>query len=353
MLARVGQKLLLRPEDLRPSEEAWEVIGVFNPGAVRVGPEVLMLVRVAERPREQRPGYTALPRWDADAGMTVDWVADEELERVDPRVVRCKADGLLRLTFLSHLRLVRLGDGRQVRELSEVAFRPESPWEEFGVEDPRITPIGDRYWFTYVAVSRHGAATALASTTDFVTFQRHGIIFCPENKDIVLLSERIDGQYVAIHRPNPATHFTPPEMWLARSPDLIHWGQHQPLFGGAEAWETGRIGAGPPPLRTTDGWLLMYHGNRHPEVPGEVGEYVAAALLLDAERPERIMRHTREPILAPEAEFERQGFVGNVVFPTALVESGETLLVYYGASDAFTAMVELRRDELEAALCAA
>lgn len=350
MLTRVEEQLLLRPEDLRPSRDDWEVIGVFNPGAVRVGPEVVLLVRVAERPRQQRPGYTPLPRWEPGLGMTVDWLADEEIERIDPRVVRRKADGLLRLTFLSHLRLVRMGDGRRVREFSDVAFRPESPWEEFGVEDPRITPIGDRYYFTYVAVSRHGAATALASTRDFQSFERHGIIFCPENKDVVLLPERIDGQYVAIHRPNPATRFTPPEMWLARSADLIHWGQHAPLFGGAEAWETGRIGAGPPPLRISEGWLLLYHGNRHPEVPGEVGEYVAAALLLDAQQPERIVRRSRAPILAPQAAFERQGFVGNVVFPTGIVDAGETLLVYYGASDAFTALVELRRGELEEAL---
>jgi predicted GH43/DUF377 family glycosyl hydrolase len=350
MLTRTFENLLLRPEDLPPSRDDLEVIGVFNPGAVRIGQEVVLLVRVAERPRERRPGFSALPRWDPGAGLVVDWVPNAELEPLDPRVVRRTADGLKRLTFISHLRLVRLGDGRAVTGLTEVSFHPQEEWEEFGVEDPRITRIGDRFYFTYVAVSRHGAATALASTSDFRSFKRHGIIFPCENKDVVLFPEPIGGKYVGIHRPNPATLFAPPEMWIARSPDLAHWGQHATLFGGAETWEAGRIGAGPPPLRVDDGWLLMYHGNRKPERPGEVGEYVAAALLLDADDPSRIVRRSREPILVPEADFERQGFVGNVVFPTGIVEADDRLLVYYGASDSFTAVVEVARDELLAAV---
>ena len=222
----------------------------------------------------------------------MEWVPDAELEPIDPRVVRRKADGLVRLTFLSHLRVVRCGDGRSVESVTEVCFTPQSEWEEFGVEDARITPLDGRFWFTYVAVSRHGAATALASTTDFRTFDRHGIIFCPENKDVVLFPQRVGGAYAALHRPNGATPFTRPEMWLARSPDLTHWGRNEPLYGGSGAWETGRIGAGPPPIRTADGWLALYHGNRHPTRPGEVGAYAAGALLLDLENPARVLCRT-------------------------------------------------------------
>src|SRR5262249_49033062 len=160
-----------------------------------------------------------------------------------------------------------------------IRIDPESWTEEFGVEDARITAIGDRYWITYVAVSRHGASTAMASTTDFQTFERHGIIFCVENKDVVLFSDRIGPDYVAIHRPNGATPFTRPEMWLARSHDLRCWGMHEPMSWGPGGWETGRVGAGPPPIRTPEGWLLIYHGNRAPERPGEVGIYSVGALL--------------------------------------------------------------------------
>jgi beta-1,2-mannobiose phosphorylase / 1,2-beta-oligomannan phosphorylase len=350
MIRRRFERLLLRPSDLRPSRDDLEVIGVFNPGAVLAGDEVVLLVRVAERPRERRAGLTALPRWDAEAGLVIDWVPEEQLEPLDPRVVRRREDGLVRLTFLSHLRVVRCGDGRSVREVTDIHFGPASEPEEFGVEDARITPIGDRYYFTYVAVSRHGAATALASTADFRTFERHGIIFCTENKDVLLFPGRIAGAYVALHRPNGATPFTKPEMWLARSPDLIHWGGHEPLHSGRGIWETGRIGGGPPPIRMPDGWLELYHGNRFPTRPGEVGAYAAGALLLDAEDPAVVRRRTPEPVFEAQADFERQGFVPDVVFPTGIVEAGDRLLVYYGAADAVTAVVEFARDELLAAL---
>ena len=207
------------------------------------------------------------------SGLTIDWVPDAELEPVDPRVVRRKADGLVRLTFTSHLRVVRCGDGRAVQEVTGVTFRPQEEVEEFGVEDPRITPLDGRFYFTYVAVSRHGPATALACTTDFRTFERHGVIFCPENKDVVLFPERIGGTYAALHRPVCGTPFTRPEMWVARSPDLIHWGTHAPLGVSGGEWQSGRVGAGPPPVRVPGGWLAIYHGNRHPTRPGEVGTY--------------------------------------------------------------------------------
>jgi len=351
MVRRLFERLLLEPQDLPPSREDFEVIGAFNPGAVRLGDEVILLVRVAERPREQRSGWTALPRWDAEEGLTIDWMPDEQLEPLDPRVVRLKSDGLIRLTFISHLRVVRCGDGRSVESIDGACFRPASILEEFGVEDPRITPIGDRVYFTYVAVSRHGAATALASTKDFETFDRHGIIFCPENKDVVLFPEMIGGAYASLHRPNGATPFTIPEMWLARSTDLLHWGGHTPLQRGCADWETGRIGAGTPPLRTPEGWLEIYHGNRRSTRPGEVGVYSAGAMLLDLADPTRVLRRSAEPLLVPTADFERHGFVGGVGFPTGIVETGETLLLYYGAADTSTAVVELDRSEMLATLC--
>jgi beta-1,2-mannobiose phosphorylase / 1,2-beta-oligomannan phosphorylase len=321
----------------------FEVVGAFNPGAIVALGEVILLVRVAERPSERRAGFTALPRWSPGEGLVIDWLPDDALEVVDPRVVKRKADGLVRLTFISHLRVVRCGDGRSVTDVTGGRFLPETGLEEFGVEDPRITAIGDRFYFTYVAVSRHGAATALASTTDFHRFDRHGVIFCPENKDVVLFSEQLDGQYVALHRPNAATPFCRPEMWVARSPDLIHWGRHECLHGGGAEWETGRVGAGTPPVRVDDGWLEIYHGNRQPTRPGEVGMYSTGGLLLDPNNPARILSRTAASIFEPTADFERRGFVPDVVFPTGIVEAGDSYLVYYGAADSCTAVVEFSR----------
>ncbi len=346
ILKRHFERLLLSPGDLKPLRDDFEVVGAFNPGAIVAGGEVILLVRVAERPRERRAGFTALPRWAPGEGLVIDWVPDDKLEPVDPRVVKGKADGLVRLTFISHLRVVRCGDGRSVTQVSDVHFLPDTGLEEFGVEDPRITAIEGRFFFTYVAVSRHGAATALASTTDFRCFDRHGVIFCPENKDVVLFPERIDGQYVGLHRPNAATPFCRPEMWVARSPDLIHWGRHECLHGGGAEWETGRVGAGTPPVRVDGGWLEIYHGNRQPTRAGEVGTYATGVLLLDATNPARVLRRTATSIFEPTADFERHGFVPDVVFPTGIVESSDSYLIYYGAADSCTAVVEFSKDDV-------
>ena len=172
------------------------------------------------------------------------------------------------------------------------------------------------------------------------------MIFCPENKDVVLFPERIDGRYVALHRPNAATPFCRPEMWVARSSDLVHWGGHECLHGGGAEWETGRVGAGTPPLWTDLGWLEIYHGNRQPTKPGEVGTYATGVLLLDLNNPAKVLGRSAGSIFEPTAEYERHGFVPDVVFPTGIFEAGDSFLVYYGAADCCTAVVEFSRDEL-------
>ena len=362
MLNRLANTCLLRPQDIPPSQNM-KVVGVFNPGAAEINGEVVLTVRVAEAPKEVRPGFTGLPRWEFSPSSTegtiaVDWFPDDELAAEDVRVVVTKANGLKRLTSVSHLRVVRSPDGMAVDE-SAVAessrIVPAEHYESYGIEDPRITKIDDTYYVTYVAVSEHGASTALASTDDFVSFRRHGIVFPPENKDVVLFPARIDGKYWAMHRPNPNQHFHHPEIWTARSDDMALWGRHEPLPPPGSrreddhaGWRTGRIGAGCPPVMTADGWLAIYHGNdKTPDSPtDDVGVYSAGALLLDGEDPRKILKRSRGPVMAPETHFERQGFVPNVVFPTGIVERPESWLVYYGAADSAVGMVEFSKDEL-------
>ncbi len=262
MIRRISEHLLLRPEDVKPLRDDFTVIGVFNPGAVRIGGDIVLLARVAEKPLECRPGFVGLPRWDADGHIEVDWVSEREVEQADPRVVRRKEDDLLRLTSISHLRVFRSRDSSLADWTPGATFLPASLREEFGVEDPRITEIDGRYWITYVAVSRYGAATALASTNDLETFERHGVVFCPENKDVVLFPQQVNSQYVSLHRPNPSSRFSRPQIWLARSPNLLHWGQHECVYGGSAEWEGGRVGAGSPPIAVQEGWLEIYHGSR-------------------------------------------------------------------------------------------
>jgi predicted GH43/DUF377 family glycosyl hydrolase len=350
MIRRLFEKLLLRPDDLKPRRDDFTVIGVFNPGAVKFKDKIVLLARVAEKPTERRPGFVGLPRHGSEGEVVVDWVAEEELEQFDPRVARCKSDNLLRLTSISHLRVFHGCDDLSGFLPSGPMVLPESPMEEFGIEDPRITEIEGKFWITYVAVSRHGAATALASTEDFATFERHGLVFCPENKDVVLFPGNVDGQYLSLHRPNPSQQFSRPQIWLARSPDLLHWGEHECVFSGNSDWESDRVGAGAPPIATDEGWLEIYHGSQRATFAGEVGAYSAGALLLDRTNPARVLRRSQGPIMKPTADFERSGFVANVVFPTALVDLDETLRVYYGASDKYVGVAEFSRKELMAAL---
>ena len=235
----------------------------------------------------------------------------------------------------------------RIDDLNGTVFLPANEMEEFGLEDPRITQIGDRYYITYVAVSRHGPATALASTTDFKTLDRHGIIFCPENKDVVLLPERVNGEYVALHRPLGDMPFCRPEMWIARSPDLVHWGRHEYLFAGAGEWEDGRVGAGAPPIEVPEGGSKFIMEIVLQRSVGEVGAYCAGAMLLGERRSwAACSKSAAMRSCSRGADFENEGFVSKVVFPTGVVEEDDRLLIYYGASDKYCAMVEVSRDDV-------
>ncbi|XZE56343.1 glycoside hydrolase family 130 protein [Planctomycetaceae bacterium SH139] len=347
MIARRSNLLLLEPRALQPSHGELEVIGVFNPAVARVGDSLYMLARVAERPAEQRAGWTALPHWSSQGIVGANWVRDAELIHSDARVVWESNSGNLRLTSVSHLQLFRLANGKSESSWEFVAaILPEGPWEAYGIEDPRVTKIDDTYWITYVAVSQSGAATALMSTTDFVKFDRHGIIFASENKDVVLFPGRVNGDFLALHRPNPHSHFSPPQIWLARSPDLIHWGRHEFVLGGMRAWEGDRVGSGTPPLLCDEGWLTLYHGSTLSNVAGRVGCYCVGALLLDRDQPGRVLARSNQPIMQPTTNFETSGFVPDVIFPTAMIESGDELQVFYGAADTCVASAWFSKQSL-------
>ncbi|MGB7346466.1 MAG: glycoside hydrolase family 130 protein [Pirellulaceae bacterium] len=338
--------LLLQPHDIQASCCDWDVIGVFNPSVAMVGEELVMLARVAERPAEQRAGWTPLPRWNATASTEVDWVRDADLIHTDARVLAMKNSGNLRLTSVSHFQIFRATKLNHDSWEFAGSLLPEGPWEEFGIEDPRITKIDETYWITYVAVSRLGAATALMSSADLVTFQRHGIIFPSENKDVVLFPSRIAGDFAALHRPNPHSHFSPPQIWLAYSPDLIHWGRHEFVLGGVHAWEGDRVGSGTPPILCDEGWLTLYHGSTPSSIAGKVGRYCAGALLLDRDQPGRVLARSSEPIMQPTSDFETSGFVPNVVFPTAMLDRGDELQVFYGAADTCVAAGRFSKQSL-------
>ncbi len=333
---RAPENPIIAPEDVSPSADGYEVIGVFNAGVARYADEVVLLVRVAERPISNDPNVVLAAFLDVAQGKIVTAPfarSDPENDLSDPRLI--VRQGRTYLTSISHLRLARSTDGIHFTVDEHPAVGPTDAYESLGVEDPRITRIANTYYITYVAVSPLGVTTVLASTRDFASFERHGVIFHPENKDVVLLPEAIDGRYYAIHRPHSPL-FGKNDMWIAESPDLICWGRHRHLMGLREGfWDETRIGAGAAPFRIEEGWLEVYHGaNRD-------NRYCLGAALLDAREPWNVLARSARPIFEPEADYERAGFFGQVVFSCGLLFEENTLKIYYGAADTSICYAEL------------
>ena len=331
---------------LRPSQPELEVVGVFNPAVTRHDGMVVALLRIAERQRGSPPGEITATTYNPDS-KRLDvrrWRRDAQVVDVsDPRVI--VTEGRTWLTSISHLRLARSGDGIHFDVEPAAALFPASAYESFGIEDPRITPIDGTYWINYTAVSEQGIATALASTRDFTTFERHGIIFPPPNRDVTIFPERIDGRYLALHRPMP-TGIGAPAIWIASSTDLRAWGDHRFVAGArAGQWDDAKIGGGAVPFRVRtgngDAWLAIYHG-----VTRSSTAYSLGALLLDAREPARVIARSREPILKPDAAYERQGFFGGVVFTCGALVDGDRVRVYYGAADGVTAVADLSLQQM-------
>ena len=221
----------------------------------------------------------------------------------------------------------------------EPAFAPKEQYEKWGCEDPRITELEGELFITYVALSRAASAgggpprTAVASTRDLRSFRRYGVITPPgaDDKDTVLFPEKIQRKYAVLHRPHNwvGTEYGTerPSIWIAYSDDLRSLHGHRVVMKPEQNWESEKIGSGPPPIRTKEGWLLIYHG------VDENSVYRAGVAVLDLKDPSRVKSRSPDPILEPEREYERIGDVPDVVFPTGATVVDGNLFVYYGGAD--------------------
>ncbi|MFN2400659.1 MAG: glycoside hydrolase family 130 protein [Gemmatimonadaceae bacterium] len=343
---RAAENPILTPDMIRPSRPDLDVVGVFNPGVTRHEGDVVLLLRVAETPKQVSAGEISAPVYNADSRRLEirRWLRDAEgVDSSDPRIVI--ADGTTFLTSMSHLRVARSTGGIHFEVDAAPALSPATAYESYGIEDPRITLMDGTYWINYSAVSACGISTALASTRDFKTFDRHGIIFPPNNRDVTIFPERINGRYAALHRPMPAG-LGHPAIWAASSSDLISWGDHRIVAAARPGfWDDAKIGGGAVPflVRTgnQDGWLAIYHG-----VTTSPPAYSLGALLLDARDPARVIARSREPILRPETGYEREGFFGGVVFTCGLLSEGDLVRIYYGAADGVTAVADLSLEQI-------
>jgi predicted GH43/DUF377 family glycosyl hydrolase len=266
-------------------------------------------------------------------GLTTFRRDDPKFDFADPREIKLVADPRsVFLTSMSHLRVARSFDGVRFTVDEKPFLFPGNRYEQFGCEDPRLTSIEGRIYINYTSVSNLGISTSLAVTDDFVSVERLGIIFSPDNRDVCLFPRRIKGYYWALHRPAPL-HFGAPEIWLAKSPDLIHWGDHRILAEHrGNGWESNKIGGGAPMLETEKGWLQVYHG------VDDRQRYCLGALLLDLHDPAIVIRRLDTPIAEPTEPYEVTGFFNNVVFACGAIITGDKLQVYYGAADRVVAL---------------
>ncbi|MDU4694758.1 MULTISPECIES: glycoside hydrolase family 130 protein [Paenibacillus] len=352
-IERAVNNPLITPKDVKPSFPDWEVLGVFNAGVAEYQGEVILLLRVAECPRQNDPRHVLVPVLDVKVPNSVSEPAvqiekvdkdDPNLDFSDPRVIRDREGGTVYLTTISHFRVARSQDGLTFTVEEKPSIWPTDPLERWGIEDPRITRLGDRYHIAYSAVSEKGVAVGRLTTADFASFRREGLILAPTNKDVALFPAEIDGKYYMLHRPVPEG-IGQPEIWLAESPDLEHWGNHRFLMGLREGkWDGARIGAGCVPIQTEAGWLILYHGADRSH------RYCMGAALLDLQDPGRILARMEEPLIVPEAEYETSGFFHSVIFACGAVLRGEQVMMYYGASDDSIACASFRLPQLLEAL---
>ena len=243
---------------------------------------------------------------------------------------------------LSHLCAARSANGfdewRIDREPTLDANPRNYPEEIWGIEDPRITyvPELEQYAIAYTSFSRGGPGVSLALTRDFRSFERYGVIMSPEDKDAALLPRRIGGFWALIHRPMTTLGA---HMWISYSPDLHHWGSHKIMLQARRGgwWDANKIGLCSPPIETSRGWLVLYHGVRQ-TASGSI--YRMGLALFDLEKPETCLQRGDSWMFGPETPYEHGGDVHDVVFPCGqtIGADGDTIHLYYGAGDSCVAM---------------
>lgn len=281
---------------LKPGSNWWETQAVYNPGVAIYKDKILLLYRAQG------------PEW------------------------------------VSRFGLAESSDGHSFKKVSEFpVMEPDinEPLERLGIEDPRIVKMGESYLITYTAASLYPARSSekgaqslfkigvpwririgLVQTKDFNSFEKLGFLFEGlDAKDTILFPEKIKDQYVLITRSDP-------NMVISYSNNLVTWTQPEFLMGPRFGmWDGLKIGAGAPPLKTKDGWLLFYHGINDQKV------YHLGALLLDLNNPKIILARSKKPLLTPQKPYEKRGLTPNIVFTCGAIEWGDRYFIYYGGAD--------------------
>lgn len=369
MLKIFTDKILLKPFDIRPSLKEFEVLGVLNPGATRLSDgRIILYVRVIERLiKFEDEKYYYSPRY----------VGEDKFKVIIDRFEKNKIassndfgfdfkDGTKRLTYVSHFRKVILEkSGLKIISIDQKPSFYGLKWDaELGVEDARLTKVGDTYFMTYVGLSRkENVSTYLAISKDCFNWYRRGIIFEEQNKDAVIFPEKIKGRYVAFDRPEGSFEFTSPHVWVAYSSDGEYWGKLKSVSFFKKGEVVFRSGSGPPPIKTDKGWLLFFHAITRQKKKGfmiklkrffgiKVDDsnldystedcYSVWAALFDLNVPSKLLFRSKGALLSPNKKREISFEGKKVIFPTGIVQDKDYVLLYCGLGDRYVGVKKIK-----------
>jgi len=215
---------------------------------------------------------------------------------------------------------------------------------EAGTYDPRLTQIGDTFYFTWCINSKYGPCIGMATTKDFKKFKQLENPLFPANRNCVIFPRKINGNFAMYHRPSDRGHTPFGDIYYSESPDLTYWGCHRHVFGPAKSgWQSTKVGPGPAPIEIKDGWLLIYHGV-WTSCNGYL--YYAGGAILDKEKPWKVLYRTKDYLLAPTETYERVGDVPNVVFPSSAVVKDGNIRIYYGCADTCISIADAKVDDV-------
>jgi len=328
------------------------VLGAFNPGLCRLSNgNLLLMVRVAEalkNPVLNNNAYCI--RWAEENVYTTDTWSLSDVTMNDPRKFKLNAYGfpVYALTSLSWLLPVELNaDGSSINSIHyDKVIAPEFTSQEYGIEDPRISFIGNRYYMTVCCVSSERHSTMLYVSDDGLNYTSLGVVLDHQNKDMLLFEGQINKKYYALTRPMGECYFASPPsslyhpgaaIHMATSPDLLHWKPCDSAFLRARRSSTSnvKIGGGTPPILTEQGWLMLYHGV---ENKTDVGIYRTFWAILDKDNPSKIL-HLEDAIPLLEANPEliksisEQVYLNDVVFTTGIVLDKDDYIIASGELD--------------------
>ncbi len=354
-------KIIFSPNDIdvnysplrKTITEETFILGVFNPGLTRLNNgNLLMIVRVAEALKNpSQNGFLNIITWTENSGYQLVKFIDDSIDRSDPRkyIIKQNTSNIIyALTSFSWLLPVELdAEGRQIVKVHyDKIIEPEKSYQEFGIEDPRITKIGGTYYMTTCSVSSERHSTTLYSSSDGLNYTLLGIIMDHQNKDMVLFPEKIKGKYYALTRPLGEHYFTTipgsiyvsgPSMNIAESPDLLHWKPcDTPFIRMIKNSKTSmKIGGGAPPILLNNKWLILFHAVEDNQ---NVGIYRTFFALLNREKPYQIEHIDFESaVLEAEPDISHKlcesKYLDDIVFTTGIVEQKDFFIVVSGELD--------------------